>query len=120
MAMNHFEISDWADLARGCAADADRAAMEAHLDSGCRRCRAALACMRGVVASARADESYEPPASAVRYAKAISAMQRPPRTSVAQLVARLVYDSFRDPLPVGMRADDRVSRHTLYEAGDFF
>ena len=118
--MNHFDISNWADFARGCAADADRAAMETHLASGCRRCRAALDCMQGVVASARADEGYEPPANALRCAKAISAMQRPPRTSVAQLVARLIYDSFRDPLPVGMRAGDRVSRHTLYEAGDFF
>jgi hypothetical protein len=120
MAMNHFDISDWTDFARGCAADPDRGAMGAHLASGCRRCRATLQLVQRVVASTRDDHSYEPPANVVRCAKAISAMLQRPRSSVAQLVARLVYDSFREPLPAGMRAEDRVSRHTLYEAGDFF
>jgi hypothetical protein len=117
--MNHFDISDWTDFARDCAADVARAAMEAHLASGCSRCRARLDLVQRVVATTRAERGYEPPAGVVRCAKAISALQRP-RSSVAQLVARLVYDSFRSPLPAGMRAEDRVSRHTLYEAGDFF
>jgi hypothetical protein len=118
--MNHFDISDWTDFARGCAAEVDRAAMEAHLASGCRRCGARFALMQRVVASTRADRSFEPPAGVVRCVKAISALQQGPRSSVGRLVARLVYDSFRNPLPVGMRAEDRVSRHTLYKAGDFF
>jgi hypothetical protein len=117
--MNHFDISDWTDFARGCAADPDRAGMEAHLTSGCRRCRATLHLLQRVVASTRADDVYEPPADIVRCAKAISAMQRP-RSSVARLLGRLIYDSFSEPLPAGMRAEDRVSRHTLYEAGEFF
>jgi hypothetical protein len=117
--MNHFNISDWTDFARGCAADPDRAGMEAHLTSGCRRCRATLELVQRVVASTRTDDLYEPPADIVRCAKAISAMQRP-RSSVTRLVARLIYDSFSEPLPAGMRAQDRVSRHTLYEAGEFF
>jgi hypothetical protein len=118
--MNHYDISDWTDFARGCAADPDRAAMEAHLASDCGRCRATLDLVQRVVASTRDDFSYEPPANVVRCAKAISAMLQRPRSSVARIVARLVYDSFRDPIPAGMRAVDRVSRHTLYEAGDFF
>ena len=117
--MKHFDISEWTDFARGCAAVPDRAAMEAHLASACRRCDATLDLVRRVVASTRDDRRYEPPADVVRCAKAISALARP-RPSVARLVAQLVYDSFREPLPVGMRAEDRVSRHTLYEAGNFF
>ena len=117
--MNHFDISDWTDFARGCAADPDRAAMGAHLASGCRRCRATLDLVQRVVVSTRDELSYEPPANVVRCAKALSALQQS-RPSVARLVARLVYDSFRDPLPAGMRAEDRVSHHALYEAGDFF
>lgn len=119
--MNHFDISNWTDFARGCAADPDRVAMAAHLASGCRRCGATVSLMQRVVVSTRADQDYEPPADVVRCVKAISALQRPRSTSVAaRLVARLVFDSFRNPLPAGMRAEDRVSRHTLYEAGDFF
>ena len=120
MAMNHFDISEWTDFARGCTADPERDAMGAHLASGCRRCRATLQLVQRVVASTRDDHSYEPPADVVRCAKAISTLLQRPRPSVAQLVARLVYDSFLEPLPAGMRAEDRVSRHTLYEAGDFF
>ena len=93
--------------------------MQTHLASGCRRCRAALDLMQRVVVSTRAEERYEPPADVVRCAKALSALQRP-RSSVAGLVARLIYDSFREPLPAGIRGEDRVSQHTLYEAGNFF
>jgi hypothetical protein len=31
----------------------------------------------------------------------------------------LVFDSFREPLPAGVRSQHRVSRQTLYEAGDY-
>ena len=117
--MKHFDISDWTDFARGVTAAADRAVMEAHVTSGCRRCRTTLAFVERLVASTRADSRYGPPEPVVRCAKAISALLRPQRSPVSRLVARLVYDSFHDPAPVGIRAQDRVSRHTLYEAGNF-
>jgi len=117
--MKHFDISDWADFARGTATEADREAMETHLTAGCRRCNATLAFVNRVVTSTRADGLYDPPESVVRCAKAIGTMLRPQRVPVSRLVARLVYDSFRDPAPVGLRAEDRVSRHTTHEAGSF-
>jgi hypothetical protein len=116
--MNHFDISDWTDFARECAADPARAGMQAHLATGCRRCRATLDFLQRVVASTAADDLYEPPANIVRCVKAISAMQRP-RSSVARLVGRLIYDSFSEPLPAGMRSEDRVSG-TPCEAGELF
>jgi len=117
--MKHFDISDWADYARGTATEADRAAMETHVNAGCRRCNATLAFVNRVVMSTRADGLYDPPESVVRCAKAIGTMLRPQRVPVSRLVARLVYDSFRDPAPAGLRAEDRVSRHTTHEAGSF-
>jgi len=117
--MKHFDISDWADYARGTATEADRAAMETHVNAGCRRCNATLAFVNRVVASTRADGLYNPPESVVRCAKAIGTMLRPQRVPVSRLVARLVYDSFSDPAPAGLRAEDRVSRHTTHEAGSF-
>src|SRR5262245_32878872 len=116
--MKHFDISDWADFARGTAPDADRATMQTHLVAGCRRCNATLAFVKRVVAATQADSLYGPPEAVVRYAKAIGTMLRPQRTPVSRLVARLVYDSFRDPAPIGLRAEDRVSRHTTHEAGN--
>jgi hypothetical protein len=117
--MRHFDISDWADFARGTATDANRGAMEAHLTAGCRRCNAILAFVKRVVSATRADSLYSPPESVVRCAKAIGTMLRPQRVPVSRLLGRLVYDSFRDPAPVGLRAEDRVSRHTTHEAGSF-
>jgi len=117
--MKHFDITHWTDFARGVAADADRTVMEAHVSSGCRRCRATLDLVQRVVTSTQADGRYEPSEPVVRCAKAISALLRPQGSTVSRLILRLAYDSFRDPVPAGIRAEDRVSRHTLFEAGNF-
>jgi hypothetical protein len=117
--MSHFEIGDWTDFARGCAADADRAAMQAHLAGGCRRCRATVDLLQRMIVAVRGDGLHEPPADVVRCARAISALQRP-RAASGWSVARLVYDSLRQPLPAGIRADTRAARHAVFEAGDIF
>ena len=116
--MKHFDISEWTDFARGVAPNP--AAMEGHVLAGCLRCRSTLDLVTRIVASTRADSGYAPPEHLVRWAKAISALQSPRRSLLSRLVPRLVYDSFRDPVLVGLRAEDRVSHHTLYEAGDFY
>jgi hypothetical protein len=119
--MNHFDIADWTDFARGCVAAPDRAPMQAHLDGGCRRCRATVDMLQRVVAAVRAAEALsEPPADIVRCAKAISALQRPRTATGGWSVARLIYDSLREPLPAGMRAQTPTSRHAVFEAGGLF
>jgi hypothetical protein len=117
--MNHFDITQWTDFARGVTPDADRGVMEVHVVSGCARCRETLNLVKRVVESARIDHAYDPPEHVVRCAKALSALLSPKRSDVSTLIARLVYDSFGQLAPVGIRAEDRVSRHGLYEAGDF-
>ena len=115
--MSHFDTGDWTDFARGCAADADRAAMQAHLAGGCRRCRATVDLLQRIDVAVRADRLHEPPANVVRCAKAISALQRP-REIGGWRAARLVFDSLREPLPAGIRADTRAPRHAVFETGD--
>jgi len=120
-AMSHFDINDWTDFARGCATGPDRAQMQAHLEDGCRRCRATVDLLQRVVVAVRADGLYEPPPDIVRCAKAISALQRPRATARGEWsVARLIYDSMREPLPAGIRAETRASRHAVFEAGSLF
>jgi len=89
--------------------------MAGHLASGCRRCRRIVDVLRGVAGAARVEGDYDPPDGAIRCVKAVSAIHRAER-----LPARLVYDSFREPLPAGVRTQDRVTRHALYEAGRFY
>jgi hypothetical protein len=116
--MKHFDISEWTDYARGVAPDVQRAAMDTHALS-CVRCRSTLDLVQRVAECARAESGYEPPEQAVKWAKAISALLSPRKSWFSRLVPRLVYDSLRDPVLVGLRAEDRVSHHVLYEAGDF-
>jgi hypothetical protein len=118
--MNHFDISQWTDFGRGVVPGPERAAMETHLSAqGCVRCRATLDLVRRVVAIARTADRYTPPDYVVRCAKALSALLQPQKARFPSLVAHLIYDSFRDPIPAGMRAEDRLSRQALYEAGNF-
>lgn len=117
--MKHFSIWQWTDFARGVAEDqAAHSAMETHLSS-CQRCKRLVNVLRKMAVAARADAGYEPPERAIRYAQAIYSLYGPEKVSLPRLVARLVYDSARAPLPVGMRAQNRLSRHVLYEAGSY-
>jgi hypothetical protein len=117
--MKHFDISQWLDHARGFVTAAARETMDAHLTTGCARCRTARHFVQQVLALAPTAAGDEPPADAVRWAKAIAVVRRPRRTSPSRLLARLVYNSLLDPSPAGLRAEDQLSRHALYEAGHF-
>jgi hypothetical protein len=115
--MTHFDIADWTDFSRGCAGD-NRAAMQAHLATGCRRCGAVVQMVQRIMATSRPGLLQEPPPGIVRCAKALSAMRRP-RSSVGARIGRLIFDSFQEPLPAGVRAEDRGARHAMFKAGDF-
>jgi hypothetical protein len=69
--------------------------------------------------AARTEFNYEPPGPAIRYAEALYSWQRPEAATFPRLIARLVHDSVSAPLPAGMRAQNRLSRHALFEAGSY-
>ncbi len=118
--MKHFDISEWTDYARGLISDANRAAMEEHLASGCRRCERTADLLRKLVATAAAEARYDVPQYAIHCARAIYALQQPEKVHILpRIVARLIYDSFREPLPEGVRTRHRLSRQAMYQAGDF-
>ena len=117
--MKHFSIWQWTDYVRGLGEGVDRSAMETHLSSRCPRCQRTVSVLRGVAATAQGEANYEPPEHAIRYAQAIYSLYRPEKAGFARWVARLVRDTAREPLPAGMRAQDHLSQHTLYEAGSY-
>ena len=120
--MNHFTIWDWADFSRGVADEPVRAAMQAHLSSGCSHCERTVRVLRGVSATALGEPQFEPPDRAMRYARALFSLQRPEKTGLARLVGRLIHDSALAPLPAGMRSEAHAdqTRHLLYEAGGYY
>ena len=116
----HFAKDRWVDYTRGLSRDQERTAMEGHLSSGCTKCRRTAELLGKLAAAALAEAEYQPPPSVLRRAKAI--FPRPGGSESAEtparILARLIYDSFRDPLPAGMRAGDRPSQ-ALFEAEDY-
>ncbi len=118
--MGHFDISRWVDLVRGLAGKQERAMMEAHLSSGCEKCRRTVDRLREVTALALREGNYDVPRHAVHAARAIFALNQPEKVYfLPRIVGRLVYDSFKEPLPAGLRARHRLTRHALYEAEDY-
>jgi hypothetical protein len=112
----HFDIWEWVDFVRHTGDPAKSSAMKAHLSAGCRRCERLVRVLEDFARRAPNAARHEPPAHVVRRAEAIF----PARRAESTLVGRLIYDSFREPLPAGMRAHGQVARHALYEAGDLF
>lgn len=112
----HFDIWEWVDFVRNMGDTEKFSPMNTHLDAGCRRCERLVRVLSEFSRRAPLESAYEPAAHVIRCAEAIFPARRPETT----LVGRLVYDSFREPLPAGMRAHDRLARHALYEAGDLF
>lgn len=114
----HYEMASWVDHSRGLGTPEERAAREAHA-AACAECRRASQLWGRLAQIARADTEDAVPAAVIDEARSIFV---PPaaeeRTNPIQLLAELVYDSFRDPLPVGLRAEDRPSQ-IRFEAGPY-
>jgi hypothetical protein len=117
--MKHFNIWQWTDYARGVGDDVTRTALEEHLAAGCARCQRIVNVLHRVAFAARDEGAYEPPAHAIRYAQVVYSLSRPERIGFPRLIARLVHDSLREPLPAGMRAQNSSARHALYEADSY-
>jgi hypothetical protein len=118
--MKHFGVEQWLDFVRGLAGTIDRVAMEQHLSQGCKDCSALVERLRRFVAAAAADARYQIPDWAVRSACDIFELQRPDKVLfLPRLVAKLVFDSFREPALAGVRSQEEMTHQALYEAGDY-
>ena len=117
--MKHFEINEWADYVRGLGSASALATMKTHLDTGCRRCQNIVRTFEKLVSTIAADRSPEVPVHLVREAEALFALHRPEKVTFAHKIASLVHDSFRTPLPAGVRSQRAATRQALYHAGDF-
>lgn len=118
-AMRHYETERWVDFTRGLGGETERKAMEAHLAAGCTQCGRRAELLGELAVMAHADMEYEPPADVMRMARSIFQAPHPAEEpSTARILATLIYNSVRDPLPAGMRTSDRPSQ-VLYEAEDY-
>ena len=117
--MNHIEAHRWADYGRGLMTEAERAAADAHLASGCTRCRRTAEVMARMAKMGRAEAEYEVPPHLRQQALDLFVPPRRKRKEkLTRVLAQLIYDSMREPLPAGVRASGRPNQ-ILYDAGDF-
>ncbi len=118
--MKHLDLIQLTDYIRGATAEAQAAAMEAHLASGCQKCRLTADLLHKLAAAARSDSQVQVPDYALRCARAIFLLQQPEKVQILpRIPTQLLYDSFREPLPAGLRTQQRLSRQYLYQAGDY-
>jgi hypothetical protein len=116
--MNHPALQHWVDRARGVLGEAELAEAEAHLAAGCASCRRTAEVMSMLAQVARRERDYEAPSPAAERADALFPRRARGMQRLRNLAAELVYDSMRDPLPAGVRANDRVNQ-LLYRAGRY-
>ena len=115
MVMTHFSEADLADFVRGVPV-ADEAALTAHLAT-CADCAGVVAALRAVADVALRDAVESPNPNTLHAAEAIFSMWRPERVKVFSTpAARLLFDSFADPVLAGIRSGPAMYRQLLYEA----
>ncbi|HEY3129016.1 MAG TPA: hypothetical protein VGL91_06130 [Acidobacteriota bacterium] len=118
--MKHFSLGDWADFARQSALPDQKIFMRRHLDGGCEECLKVSELWRSIWEIGKKEASYKPPESALRAVRAAYAASRRFRTlPKSARIARLMFDSFREAAPVGLRSSMSGARHTLHKAGQF-
>ena len=116
----HYELGEWVDFVRGLVGSQTREKMQAHLDTRCRQCAELAGFFFEVAQRATADAAYSMPDYAERNLRAIYALQRPEEVHLLpRTIARLVYDSFREPLPAGVRSQRHTAHQLMYEAGPY-
>jgi hypothetical protein len=114
--MEHFSLEQWADFARNVMKEKDKIAMQAHLDTGCKRCASALSTWTHVSVVAQRERALQPPEGTVSSAKALLAIHgRPAKSPITQLL----FDSFQSPALAGVRSTATVPRQLLYGHGNY-
>lgn len=114
--MRHFSLEEWADFAREVVDRSTKELMQAHLDSGCTQCDEVLSTWTRIRQAAQRDESYAPPERATRLAKTLLPLHG---KTAKPSIARLLYDSFRNPVVAGVRSASTTARQMLYGVGTY-
>jgi hypothetical protein len=113
--MSHFTDESWFDFVRRLLPAHQMDLMRTHLAEGCSHCRELHAVWRRVASITARESDYEPDDCDVGLALAAFGDRRPAAMSTHRLPPYVVYDSFRDAAPAGVRSVLIHARHLLYE-----
>lgn len=95
--------------------------MRQHLAKGCRKCQKINELWRGVAKSAAQEHLYVPPDYALRSVRGQFGLSRAlPWCAGLIETARVVFDSFKRPIPAGVRSAGSAPRQLIYQVGEYF
>jgi hypothetical protein len=119
--MEHFSERPWADFVRGISGPEISKDIRTHLAADCSKCKTNIDAWSRVQKLASAEEAYAPPENLVRLVKLgfASKLGHQSRAWIPAnwTVANMVFDSFAQPLPVGVRSSAALSAwQVVYEA----
>src|ERR1700759_5366657 len=114
----HYDTKDWIDFARKTLAQEKIREMQAHLETKCKACSEEARMWDWMRNFAASEAENEPPASAVRIAKAaLTGRVVKKSRSVMRELAQLVFDTYAQPQVAGIRSTAAAPRQLLYRAG---
>jgi len=113
--VEHIAEPAWADFVRGHSTPEAKSAIKSHLASGCASCSSAAALWQSFMNVAAKEKQFTPPPDKVRLAKAQFAAAKL-AAPAGRSFASLVFDSFAQPLPAGIRSGSAMARQMVYEA----
>ncbi len=118
--MEHFSVEKWIDFVNQAVTTNEQRKMDKHLSLGCATCQQTVALWQRVRSSAVAEGNYQPPESAVRVAKAAFAGARFVAAKKGlETKVSLLFDSFLQPMLVGVRSAGTGARQMLYRADPY-
>lgn len=113
--MKHFSSVDWIDFVNHALGPSQEIVMQKHLEGGCESCAAELARWGKLRQFAAREKDYQPPKDVVHIAKAaFSGSGWAQKRTAARGILELLFDSFRQPLPAGVRSTGTAPRRMLY------
>lgn len=118
--MKHFSTEEWIDFVNRTITTARQEKMQNHLSTGCKRCKETVSLWQRVGKSAATEASYQPPADALRLARAAFATSRLARKPAeSQGLVEVLFDSFLQPALAGARSLVIGTRQMLYRADPY-
>jgi hypothetical protein len=118
--VSHYQIEEWVDFVRGLVNPELYKKMKGHLDAGCKECSEVAGLFSRIAERAMEDARCEVPDYVVRNLRALYSLQQPEEVRLLpRTIARLVFDSFREPLVAGVRSQQSVAHQLMYVAGPY-
>lgn len=114
--MKHLSNEEAIDFVNQLMSTNELAKIQKHLGTGCKRCTEAVATWQRVREVSSVEAEFQPPAGAVRIAKAAFAATG---LQKAESGLKLLFDSILQPAAVGVRSISSDTRQLLYGVGPY-